>query len=271
MRDIRRIIWATVVVSLLLNVAVIAYFLSPPTARPLPYPGLGECETPPVDFVFTWVDGSVAPEKCTDRYQCGAQRFRDNDELRFALRSLDKYAKHMIGNVYILARDGRGPAWLKESPNLHVLSHAAIFDDKTNLPTMNSHAIEWSMSNIPNLREHFVYLNDDFMLMKKISFFDFFTCDGKVILRADSAATGFFPYLGFVHDWFKMLGYTNSVLNRLFGSHIRTYLQHAPYGFLRSAFDNVKKQPLLKPIIKETISHTYRSTNGTIVFTSFGT
>lgn len=146
----------------------------------------------PVDVVYTWVNGTdprwkrekefwhkhwiasltgqPLPKWDDDTSKIKGKddsnsdnRFRDNEELRYSLRSLEKYAP-WVRHIYVVT-DGQIPAWLDiESPRISIVAHRDIFQDKTHLPVFSSPAIEWSLDNIPGLSEWFLYFNDDVFL-----------------------------------------------------------------------------------------------------------
>ncbi|GBG32295.1 N-acetylglucosamine-1-phosphotransferase subunits alpha/beta [Hondaea fermentalgiana] len=92
-----------------------------------------------------------------------ANRFRDNEELRFSLRSLEKYAP-WVRHIYIVT-DNQIPSWLDlNHPRMTLVSHADIFANKSHLPTFSSPSIEANLHRIPGLGENFIYFNDDVML-----------------------------------------------------------------------------------------------------------
>lgn len=96
------------------------------------------------------------------RDDISVNRFYDNEELRYSLRSVEKYAP-WIRNIYIVT-NGQIPSWLKvDHPRLTIVSHEAIFTDSSHLPTFSSPAIETHVHRIPGLSNHFIYLNDDVM------------------------------------------------------------------------------------------------------------
>lgn len=127
-----------------------------------------------IDIVYTWVDGSdpawrkrkserlkqfgkVAPESDSDA------RFMDNNELRYSLRSINKYAR-WFNNIYIVT-DNQVPDWLNTNhPQIHIVDHKDIFNDPTELPTYSARVIESRLHHIKNLSEHFIYFNDDMLL-----------------------------------------------------------------------------------------------------------
>ncbi|RLN63693.1 hypothetical protein BBP00_00003950 [Phytophthora kernoviae] len=99
-------------------------------------------------------------------------RFRDNEELRYSLRSLEKYAP-WVRHIYVVT-DGQIPSWLDiESPKLSIVKHRDIFTNESHLPVFSSPAIEWSLDNIPGLSDMFLYFNDDVFLGSPIRPEDF--------------------------------------------------------------------------------------------------
>ncbi len=103
-----------------------------------------------------------------------AHRFQDNDELKYSLRSLEKYAP-WIRNVYIVT-NGQVPHWLNlTNPRIRIVTHEQIFLNKSHLPTFSSPAIESHLHRIKGLSSRFIYLNDDYLLAKPVYFDDFYT------------------------------------------------------------------------------------------------
>eukprot|EP01135_Chromosphaera_perkinsii_P008894 Nk52_evm4s1524 gene=Nk52_evmTU4s1524 len=125
----------------------------------------------PIDIVYTWVNGSdaVLGNQRNDwiwklfkvNRTFDPQRVSDHGELRHSLRSLWKFSD-WFHHVYIITND-QTPDWLNvDHPCLSLVSTDSLFTDKDDAPSFSSVAIEWNMYNIPNLTDHFLYLNDDF-------------------------------------------------------------------------------------------------------------
>ncbi|CAN5819296.1 hypothetical protein BH11PSE12_BH11PSE12_05610 [soil metagenome] len=127
-----------------------------------------------IDIVYLWVNGAdpawqdkrrqamqrVDLEQREDlaRYGDVAGRYRDNDELRFNLRALEKfYPNH--GHIYLVT-DGQVPHWLQENPSLTLIDHHDLMPSSA-LPVFDSGHIESYLHHIPGLAERFIYLNDD--------------------------------------------------------------------------------------------------------------
>src|SRR5699024_9450230 len=123
-----------------------------PTLRTMSVPSITDVDFP-IDVVYTWVDGSDAqwqraravalgvsdPEQFTES-AAGEARFRQHDELRYSLRSLERYAP-WVNHIWIVTAN-QVPDWLDTGhPKVTVVSHEEIWSDGGTLPTFNSHAI----------------------------------------------------------------------------------------------------------------------------------
>ena len=148
----------------------------------------------PVDIVYLWCDSSdnVWREKKNnelkkygknlDNDSVGECRFIDNDELKYSLRSLEKFAP-WINNIFIVT-DNQIPSWLDTTnPKIHIVDHTQIMPPEA-LPTFNASAIEVALHKIPNLSEHFLFANDDMFFgnfVEKKFFYN--ENDGRPIFR----------------------------------------------------------------------------------------
>jgi hypothetical protein len=139
--------------------------------------------TEEIDVVYTWVDGKApgflaARERHTLPGQsaaadesCSASRFRNNAELRFSLRSVERNAP-WVRMIHIVT-NGQVPDWLLATPRVSVVTHNQIFSCRDVLPVFNSHAIELQLHRIPHLSRRFLYLNDDLFICRPIHPEDF--------------------------------------------------------------------------------------------------
>eukprot|EP00033_Pygsuia_biforma_P000973 GCRY01001115.1.p1 GENE.GCRY01001115.1~~GCRY01001115.1.p1 ORF type:complete len:891 (+),score=285.92 GCRY01001115.1:152-2824(+) len=154
----------------------------------------------PIDIVYTWVNGSDPTlvqaladlqqtlnisaaivsssesnsSSAEENDQLAANRFQDNDELKYSLRSVERYAP-WVRHIYLVT-NGQVPHWLNlDHPRISVVTHAEIFQNTSHLPTFSSPAIESQLHHIPGLSERFLYLNDDVMFGDHIYPDDFYT------------------------------------------------------------------------------------------------
>src|SRR2546429_129022 len=89
----------------------------------------------PIDAVYTWVDGSdpewakiknsyleiTQSEKLVLADSSCVSRFTDHQELRYSLRSLNKYAP-FINHIYIVTM-GQKPSWIRPHPKITFIDH----------------------------------------------------------------------------------------------------------------------------------------------------
>jgi len=140
-----------------------------------------------IDFVIPWVDSSdKAWQKKRARYALdddrdanAEARFRDMDTLRYVLRSIEQNAPWY--NRIFLITERHLPKWLDAShPKIVHITHKELFYDPSHLPVFNSVAIEMNLPNLSDLSEHFVYMNDDFFIVRPVEKSRFFV-DGKPV------------------------------------------------------------------------------------------
>lgn len=146
--------------------------------------------TDKIDMVYLWCDGNDPEFKkrrnhylgnvvIEDEKIVGEMRFFDNDELKYSLRSLEKYAP-WINHVYIVT-DRQVPKWLNtDYEKVTLVDHSEIMP-KEIIPVFNSVIIEYFLANIPNLSEKFLYGNDDMFFGNDISPSYFFHGDRPIV------------------------------------------------------------------------------------------
>jgi len=156
---------------------------------------------PKIDIVYTWVNGSDPRQQrllretksrlkgevfiiCNSTQKEGennctkdeetASRFQDNDELKYSLRSVEKFIP-WVNHIYLVT-NGQVPNWLNLThPKLTVVTHAEIFRNASHLPSFSSPAIESNIHRIPGLADRFIYFNDDTMIGNEVWPDDFYT------------------------------------------------------------------------------------------------
>lgn len=145
-----------------------------------------------IDLVYLWVDGNdpawqakkaayQQKEPGVNPQAVNACRFVDNDELKYSLRSAEKFAP-WIRRIYIVT-DNQIPSWLDTSnPRIRIVDHREIIPADA-LPVFNANAIEFHIARIPGLAEHFLFSNDDTLFGLPVEPSFFFDTDGKPIVR----------------------------------------------------------------------------------------
>ncbi len=156
-----------------------------------------------IDIVYLWVDGND-PQWRAKRHRAATMlnetsrsdmavygnvegRFRDNDELRYSLRALEKYFPNH-GHVYIVT-DDQTPLWLLPHSGLTVLDHRQLIPLE-HLPTFDSGNIESYIHRIPGLSEKFFYFNDDVFFGAPVDPGDWFWQGGVYTAWSDDALVG---------------------------------------------------------------------------------
>jgi hypothetical protein len=151
-----------------------------------------------IDIVYLWVDGndsvwrakrrtaanrlSASHRGAMAQYGDVEGRYRDNEELRYNLRALEKYFP-AHGHIYVLT-DAQTPAWLKSSEWLTVVDHQDLIPAQY-LPTFDSSNIESYIHRIPYLSERYFYLNDDVMFGAPVNVGDWFFEGGFYVTWSD--------------------------------------------------------------------------------------
>lgn len=144
-----------------------------------------------IDLVYMWVDGSDpkwlekhnrATGKTDESSDVNSKaRFVNNDELKYSLRSVERYAP-WIRHIFIVT-DNQVPEWLDTSnPRVTIVDHSEILPEKSR-PCFNSTLIEHFIYKIPGLAEHYILANDDMMLNKPLKPSDFFDREGFPVMR----------------------------------------------------------------------------------------
>lgn len=137
-----------------------------------------------IDVVYTWVNGSdtkfllelqrYSRVNLSGDRDVSEQRFSDKYELKFSLRSLEKFAP-WVRHVFIVT-NGQIPYWLNlDYEKVTVVHHKEIFPNSYDLPTFSSPAIESHLHRIPGLSERFIYFNDDVFLGTETYIDDFYS------------------------------------------------------------------------------------------------
>jgi hypothetical protein len=233
-----------------------------------------------VDIVYLWVDGSDPEwQKKRSAYIPASKargravymdafcegRYINNDELRYSLRSIEKYA-NWVRKIFIIT-DNQIPAWLDISnPRIEIINQNELLPVET-LPCFSSEIIEYFLYKIPDLSEHFIYANDDMFLNKNISPGDFFCDDGFPIVRLERKYFGYLRY--------KLKYLLSDITSAYKKTHIRASdevykrLKKRYWGFSHHNMDSYRKsdykaamENVFSDVIAKTMLNHVRSANG---------
>ncbi|WP_104043202.1 stealth family protein [Arthrobacter sp. ZGTC412] len=228
-----------------------------------------------VDLVFSWVDGSspeyIAARRAQQKDVVLGEgddheaRFRQIDELKYALRSVYLFAP-WIRRIFI-ATDSPAPAWLADHPAVTIVRSEEFFSDPSVLPTHNSQAVECQLHNIEGLSEHFLYSNDDMFFGRPVSPDLFFTPGG--ITKFIEAETR----IGLGENAAERSGFENAArVNRKllwnrFGRITTRHLEHTAAPLRRSVVSRMERE--FPEEFRKTAASRFRAADNISVTNSF--
>ncbi|GAA5838331.1 hypothetical protein JCM9279_003202 [Rhodotorula babjevae] len=212
--------------------------------------------------------GRVRPGVARVRDRKVSHHFREHDELRYSLRSaLEALEPLALGKLHLVSTDlpanvllgdiidgvplenftrivdaarvGQVPSWLNRSSastgRLEVHHHSSFFEATAELPTFNSLSIESQLPNLLDLREFFLYMNDDTFLSGNMTASDvgapFLGPAFRIQrdLQVDALGPGVVG--GSSDGEWASLRHANWLLDLRFGPRSRGYLAHIPKTF----------------------------------------
>jgi len=197
-----------------------------------------------IDVVYTWVNhqdptwrklyaGAVGDEALAQQDDATSfDRFLSRDELRYSLRSIAQHAP-WVRRIHIVSNCAP-PGWLDLShPRIRWVDHSQIFPAEC-LPTFSSHAIEARLQHVPDLAEHFLYFNDDFLLARNTSPSDFFFPNGvsKSFTEEYGVVNG--PSHADDPDYMNAARNGQRLIEQTFGRTPTALHKHTPYALRRS-------------------------------------
>ena len=210
-----------------------------------------------IDMVYTWVDNSDLEWKrkkskysneCNESDANADCRYINNDELKYSLRSLEKYA-NWIDKIYIVT-DNQIPEWLNLSnKRIKIVNHTDIMPQDC-LPVFNSNAIEHCIVNIPELSEYYLYGNDDMFFANYVEPNYFYHKDGYPYCRFSN------KYESNNNFYVQMCKYTDGLIEKKFGKSLKMFAHHNINAFRKSDVKNCAK--LFNEEINNTISSRFR-------------
>lgn len=227
-----------------------------------------------IDLVYLWVDGndpiwqekrntSIGKPKKKSGVNC-VGRYANHDELKFSLRSIEKYAP-WIHKIFIVT-DNQIPTWLDLSnPKIKIIDHQDIMP-KICLPCFNSALIEHFLYRIPGLSEHFIYANDDMFINRSVTPGFFFAKDGLPIVRLNRRPFRRWTLLFKEKIMRKSLSNYNitirnsaELVKKKYGIYFNGKTHHNIDAYLKSTYQHTSE--IFKNEIEATYSNRIRSAN----------
>jgi len=229
-----------------------------------------------IDIVYLWVDDTdkkwinlknkylhnAQHTLKTYTNAIGDERFRDNGELKYSLRSVAECVP-WINHIYIVTGFNQKPKWLNtKNKKISIISHEQIMP-KEALPTFNATAIEMCISNIPNLSERFLLMNDDTFFNKKLTPDFFFDKHGRARVRYSSYTKhpkNIINWINSVDEYTQTLILSSKIIENLSGKKI--YYCKPSHGidpYIKSSIKECKTKKIIKEQISRQVVNKFRT------------
>jgi hypothetical protein len=154
----------------------------------------------PIDAVISWVDGNEPSYQQKLKNFCDEQgitqqnaieptRINQSNEIHYCLHSLRRFAP-WIRTIYIVTNQQIPPTVdsLKGSDfgsKIKIIDQNDLLNESgATSPVFNSLSVEWLIWRIKGLSDNFLYLNDDFFIIRDVTPDDFFK-NKKMVLRGE--------------------------------------------------------------------------------------
>ena len=229
-----------------------------------------------IDAVYLWVDGSdknwqktrnfwydkIKNKTIENANNLSSALYRDNGELKYSLRSLSECVP-WINHIYIITGFNQKPKWLNtQNPKITIVPHEQIMP-KAALPTFNSTTIEMCISNIPELSEKFILMNDDTFFNKQLKPDFFFDKHGRAIVFYNKHK----HIQRDINKWLDSADrYTHTIIlsalkiKEIFGkTYIKYYPSHGIDPYIKSSIIECSNYPLIKKEITKQMCKKFRA------------
>ena len=144
-----------------------------------------------IDIFLLWVNGSSTEwiqrrNKTALLYNITltehflSARYDDHDEMKWALRSIEKYAP-WINKIHILT-DKQYPYWMKrDHPKVHWVDHDTLF--YPGFHTYNSIAMQFAANRIPGVSRRLILMDDDYLFLNHVTSEDFYDNENRTLIH----------------------------------------------------------------------------------------
>ena len=225
-----------------------------------------------IDLVYMWVEGNspewkqiknhylalAGKETQSSTEMSGDNRWRDNDELKYSLRSAEKNVP-WINHIYIITGFNQVPKWLNANhPKITIIPHESIFPADA-LPTFNSNAIEMCAANIPGLSERFLLANDDCFFFRPLKPSFFFDSRGRAIVWYGRKSKNAIARRAQSAYMKTLVLATNKILDVFRCDYRSVFPSHNIDAYIKSSIREVSQHPKLKQYIEATVYSKFRT------------
>lgn len=229
-----------------------------------------------IDIVYLWLDGNdkkwraekdkwyeiINGEKPIYHGASTPERWRDNDELKYSLRSVAECIP-WINHIYIITGFNQKPKWLNtKNPKITIVPHEQIMP-KDALPTFNSTAIDLCIPNIKDLSEHFILMGDDMFFNKHLTPEFFYDKHGRSIIRFNSwnrHSKNIDKWIEESDGWTKRLIRSAIKIKEMCGKDV--FFCRPSHGidpYIKSSMIECINHPHIKSIIDQSIRNKFRT------------
>lgn len=212
-----------------------------------------------VDLVYLWVDDKdplwqkkrvQSTKSEVIKESADACRFKDNNELKYSLRSVEKFAP-WINRIFVVT-DNQIPSWLNtDCDKIRVVDHSEIIP-KDKLPVFNSCVIENRIPFIADLSEYFLLANDDTFFWDAVDE-NFFFDRGKIIFRVGNRIKNKEYRHLYGHSVYKAY----QMIKDKFGVSVPYFSHHNIDAYKKSVF--LECIQAFQTDFDETLSHKFRT------------
>lgn len=214
----------------------------------------------PIDVVMTWVDGNdpahrekmrpYLTEKAASRNDiAGETRFASHKEIFFCVASVLRFAP-FVRKIFIVTneQDPELDDFVKKNfPDnkipIEIVNQNILFEGgyEECLPVFNSLSVETVLYRIPGLSENFVYMNDDFLILKPITPEEWFV-GSKLVIRGKWKSIryhSFMSHLKVITKGYRPFGYKDSMINAAKALGFKRFfnIPHTPQPEKKSLFE----------------------------------
>lgn len=225
-----------------------------------------------IDIVYLWVDGSdkkwlAEKNKWLKKLfnitntNTDAERYRDNGELKYSLRSIEKYIP-WVNHIYIITDFNQVPKWLNtKNKKITIIQHSDIMPANIR-PTFNSNTIEMSLHNIPNLSERFLLINDDIFCNRPLSPRFFFDKRGRTrtMFCSKHPQKNIDKWLESSDNYTSTIIRSAKLIDDIYGKKMYKYSpSHGIDPYIKSSWVECRNHPLIKKYIDKNIHNKFRT------------
>lgn len=215
----------------------------------------------PIDVVISWVDGNdpLHKQKMNPYLEklgrisddlSGPTRFRSVGEIYFCVASIYRFAP-FVRKIFIIT-DNQNPDldefiqqnFPESKIEIEIIDHTVLFRGFEHiLPVFNSRTIETCTYRIPGLSENYIYMNDDFFLVRPINYEDWYF-ENKIIAYGHWRSIILDKLLWLIKplkNGHKPVGFKDSMITsaiKLKKKWRYFHLEHVPHPLKRSVLDN---------------------------------